>query len=106
MPTFPLLEMDDADLDEEQKVEKKKQRLLKASYDYREKVKHEKDAAQKADEASRKMDDEFRMNNFNGWVSQLRTNRQVYADFLSQSTLTFCRKSLTGLMHVNSTKKL
>jgi actin-related protein 5 len=43
-PSFPLLDVPDAELDPEQLKEKKRQRMLKAGYDTRVKLKAEKQA--------------------------------------------------------------
>lgn len=44
IPSFPLVDVPDSELDPEQKQEKRKQRMLKANYDSRVKAKAEKQA--------------------------------------------------------------
>lgn len=44
IPSFPLVDVPDAELDPEQIKEKKRQRMLKANYDTRVKLKAEKQA--------------------------------------------------------------
>jgi actin-related protein 5 len=43
-PTFPLVDVPDQDLDEEQKKEKRKQRMMKGAHLARQKLKEEKQA--------------------------------------------------------------
>ena len=45
VPTFPLVDVPDASLDEEQIKEKRRQRLMKAGYDAREKARIEREEA-------------------------------------------------------------
>ncbi|KZW02366.1 actin-like ATPase domain-containing protein [Exidia glandulosa HHB12029] len=76
-PTFPLLEMPDAELDEEQLKEKKKQRLLKAGYDARMRAKAEKERIKKEAEDAQKREDEERERDIDGWTARVRGEREA-----------------------------
>ncbi|ANB13777.1 Arp5p [Sugiyamaella lignohabitans] len=71
-PSFPLVEIPDEDLDEEQIKEKRRQRLLKASYDARMRAKEEKllEEQRLAEEARK--DDEWREADLEGWIKEKR----------------------------------
>jgi actin-related protein 5 len=76
-PTFPLLDIPDDQLSEADKKEKKKQRLLKAGYDARQRAKKakEEDKARQAEIA--RLDEERRMNYPDEWLSDLKQSRKV-----------------------------
>ncbi|CCO26742.1 Actin-like protein arp5 [Rhizoctonia solani AG-1 IB] len=61
-PTFPLLDVPDADLDEDELKEKRRQRLLKAGYEARLKARKEKEAARREKEEEERRDLEERTN--------------------------------------------
>lgn len=70
--SFEYLEVPDEQLDEEQLKEKRKQRLMKANFDARQRAKQEKEAAQKeAEEAARK-DKEWRESDLESWCQERR----------------------------------
>ncbi|KAI8581791.1 hypothetical protein K450DRAFT_231201 [Umbelopsis ramanniana AG] len=76
-PTFPLLDIPDDQLSEADKKEKKKQRLLKAGYDARQRAKKakEEDKARQAEIA--RLDEERRMNHPDEWLSDLKEKRKA-----------------------------
>jgi len=76
-PTFHLVDVSDSELDETQKKEKKRQRLLKAGYDARMKAKQEKEEEKKRMEEEKRLDDEWRENDFEGWLNDLIVKRTV-----------------------------
>ncbi|KAJ3556891.1 hypothetical protein NM688_g1772 [Phlebia brevispora] len=75
-PSFPLLDTPDEELDEEGLKEKKKQRLLKAGYDARERTRKEKEREREAREAEEKREEEERENDLEGWASKLRQEHE------------------------------
>ncbi|AMD21532.1 HFL324Wp [Eremothecium sinecaudum] len=71
-PTFDLLNIPDEELSEEQKREKRKQRLMKANYDARMKAKEEKLEQQKKEEEARLKDEQWRKDDLQGWIKNKR----------------------------------
>ncbi|KAJ9475548.1 Actin-related protein 5 [Pseudozyma hubeiensis] len=71
-PTFPLVDVPDADLDEEGIKEKRKQRLMKAGYDARLRAKAEKAEEKRLEEEALKRDEDERVNNPRAWSSKMR----------------------------------
>jgi len=76
-PTFPLLDVPDADLDEEQLKEKRRQRLMKAGYDGRMRAKAEKERLRREAEESRQREQLEREDDFEGWKQRVRTEHDV-----------------------------
>ncbi|KAG2183609.1 hypothetical protein INT43_006617 [Umbelopsis isabellina] len=76
-PTFPLIEIPDDQLSEAEKKEKKKQRLLKAGYDARQRAKKakEEDKARQAEIA--RLEEERRINEPDEWLAELKQKRQT-----------------------------
>ncbi|CAO1635528.1 unnamed protein product [Parajaminaea phylloscopi] len=68
-PTFPLIEIPDAELDEASIKEKRRQRLLKAGYDARQRAKAEKMEEQRQEEERKRKDEEERLSNLPQWCS-------------------------------------
>lgn len=77
VPTFPLLDVPDDQLDEDGIKQKRQQRLMKSNYEARQraKVEKEKEKARQAEE--QRLDDERRKNDFEGWVGERRIARQA-----------------------------
>ena len=71
-PTFPLVDVPDADLDEEGIKEKRKQRLMKAGYDARLRAKAEKAEEKRLEEEALQRDEDERINNPRVWSSKMR----------------------------------
>lgn len=71
-PTFPLVDVPDADLDEEGVKEKRKQRLMKAGYDARLRAKAEKAEEKRLEEEALRRDEDERLNNPRGWSAKMR----------------------------------
>ncbi len=71
-PSFALVEIPDDQLDELQLKEKKKQRLLKASYDARQRAKREKELQKEQLKKDQLIDEEFRKNDLDQWISTKR----------------------------------
>lgn len=79
MPTFPLVEIPDHELDEESIKEKRRQRLLKAGYDARQRAKAEKMEEKRQEEERRRKDEEERTQNPAGWAQNRRAEYEVSA---------------------------
>ena len=93
-PTFPLLDVPDADLDEDQLKEKKKQRLLKAGYDARVRAKAEAEQLRRnAEEAARKEDEE-RERDPEGWSARVRAEHDVCVSYVE--VVLISNQSATG----------
>ncbi|KAJ1940832.1 Nuclear actin-protein involved in chromatin remodeling, partial [Linderina pennispora] len=67
-PTFPLLEIPDEELTDEQKQEKLKQKQQKALYDGRERERLEREKARMEQEELERQDDELRTTHFDQWL--------------------------------------
>ena len=77
----------DEELDEEGLKEKKKQKLLKAGYDARERARKEKEREREAKEAEDKREEEERERDLEGWASKLRSEHEVCPSLLLASLL-------------------
>lgn len=71
-PSFDLIDIPDEKLNEEQIKEKRKQRLMKAGYDARQRAKREKEIAKKAAEEAAKKDENWRKSDLNSWIAARR----------------------------------
>jgi actin-related protein len=76
-PSFPLLDVPDADLDEDGLKEKRKQRLLKAGYDARVRARKEKDREREERAEAERAEVEERGRNHSGWANRLRQEQEV-----------------------------
>ncbi|KAL8872155.1 MAG: hypothetical protein Q9174_002166 [Haloplaca sp. 1 TL-2023] len=76
VPSYPLLEVADANLDEAGLKEKRHQRLMKSGYDARVRAKAEKSIEKARLAEEERLDDEFRENNLTGWLEERRAARQ------------------------------
>ncbi|GME72082.1 unnamed protein product [Ambrosiozyma monospora] len=72
-PSWPLVDIPDAELDEEQIKEKRKQRLMKSNYDARQRAKEEKELAKKQAEEEARKDKEWRESDLEGWSADRRS---------------------------------
>ena len=71
-PSFPLVDVPDADLDEEGIKEKRKQRLMKAGYDARLRATAEKAEEKRLEEEALRRDEDERVNNPRVWSAKMR----------------------------------
>ena len=71
-PSFPLVDVPDAELDEEGIKEKRRQKLMKAGYDARLRAKAEKEEERRQQEEEIKRDEEERLNDPKGWSARMR----------------------------------
>ncbi|ORZ06107.1 actin-like protein Arp5 [Lobosporangium transversale] len=79
-PTFPLLDVPDEELSEADRKEKKKQRLLKASYDARMRAKTAKAEEAAHQEELARLDAEKREKEPQKWLVELHTKRKELVD--------------------------
>jgi actin-related protein 5 len=77
IPTFPLLDTPDDQLDEEGIKQKRQQRLQKSGWEARQRAKAEKAKEQARIEEERRLDNENREKDLEGWVSERRGARLV-----------------------------
>lgn len=76
-PSFPLIDVPDHQLNEEDLKEKRRQKLMKAGYDARIRLKAEKDEERRRVEDARRRDEELRQNDFPRWLQGLREQHEV-----------------------------
>ncbi|RDX51426.1 actin-like ATPase domain-containing protein [Lentinus brumalis] len=76
-PSYPLVDVPDEELDEEGLKEKKKQKLMKAGYDARERAKREKEREREERVAEEKREEEERDRDLSGWASKLRKEQEA-----------------------------
>ncbi|KAF6010554.1 hypothetical protein HII12_002795 [Brettanomyces bruxellensis] len=76
-PSFDLIDIPDEKLDEEQIKEKRKQRLMKAGYDARQRAKKEKEIARKTAEEAAKKDEEWRKSDLSSWIAARRKRLRI-----------------------------
>lgn len=76
-PTYPLLDVPDADLDEEGLKQKRQQRLLKANHDARARAKAEKEREKARIAEEQRLDDESREHDPEAWLEERRIARQA-----------------------------
>lgn len=110
IPTFPLLDVPDDQLDEEGIKQKRQQRLMKANQDARARAKAEKDReqARRAEEA--RLDDERREREPEAWVEERRQARQELIQRIKDKDRLKAelgnRKSLASQMRMKSIANL
>jgi actin-related protein 5 len=76
-PSFPLIDVPDHQLNEEDLKEKRRQKLMKAGYDARIRLKAEKEEERRRVEEERRRDEELRTNDFPKWLEGLRKQHEV-----------------------------
>lgn len=81
VPTFPLIDVPDHELDEDSIREKRRQRLLKAGYDARMRAKAEKREERRLAEERRLKDEEERATNLKEWC---KARRQEYEETIER----------------------
>ncbi|KAF2663749.1 actin-like ATPase domain-containing protein [Microthyrium microscopicum] len=77
VPVFPLLEVPDAELDEDGIKQKRQQRLQKSGYDARQRAKAEKAAEKARLEEEQRLDDEHRENHPDQWIEERQASRNL-----------------------------
>ncbi|KAE8209976.1 hypothetical protein CF327_g6097 [Tilletia walkeri] len=81
VPSFPLVDVPDHQLDEEGVKDKRRQRLMKAGYDARMRVKAAKEEQARTEEEERKRDEDERLNAFQQWKGR---KRKEYEDAIDR----------------------
>ncbi|KAL9939035.1 hypothetical protein V8E36_001848 [Tilletia maclaganii] len=84
VPSFPLVEVPDHQLDEEGVKEKRRQRLMKAGYDARMRIKAAKDEVARVEEEERRRDEDQRMNAFEKWQERKRSEYEDAIDRIKE----------------------
>ncbi|KAK6357905.1 Nuclear actin-protein involved in chromatin remodeling [Orbilia blumenaviensis] len=101
IPTFPLLDTPDEDLDEDGIKQKKAQRLLKANYEARLRLRVEKEKERERLRLEAEKEEERRANDLEGWISEKRSMRDGLVAKLKEreqrKTQLSDRKSLASL---------
>jgi actin-related protein 5 len=109
-PTYPLLDVPDDQLDAEGLKQKRQQRLNKAGYDARMRMKAEKEAVRRREEEIQLADDEQRINNFDAWLEGKRQSRNELMERLKIQRRLKAelndRKSLASQMRMKSIANL
>ncbi|EIN13328.1 actin-like ATPase domain-containing protein [Punctularia strigosozonata HHB-11173 SS5] len=72
IPSFPLVDVPDAELDEDQIKEKRKQKLMKAGYDARQRAKREKEREREERLADEQRERDERERDLTGWADKLK----------------------------------
>ncbi|KAH9913148.1 actin-like ATPase domain-containing protein [Epithele typhae] len=75
-PSFPLVDVPDDELDEDSLKEKKKQKLMKAGHEARERAKREKEREREEIAAAEKREGEERDRDLSGWSAKLRREQE------------------------------
>ncbi|KAF9242378.1 hypothetical protein BU15DRAFT_43994 [Melanogaster broomeanus] len=76
-PSFNLIDVPDAELDEDALKEKKKQKLMKAGWDARARARREKEREREEKEAEERRDEGERVDNLQEWASRLRREQEA-----------------------------
>ncbi|KAJ1926952.1 Nuclear actin-protein involved in chromatin remodeling [Tieghemiomyces parasiticus] len=79
-PSFPLLDTPDDQLTEAERREKRKQRLLKAGYDARERARRAKEEEKRREEERELQEEERRRTDLQGWLDELKRKRTDLQD--------------------------
>lgn len=110
VPTFPLVDVPDEELDDEGKKQKRQQRLVKSSYDARQRARAEKDAEKARLAEEERKDIEARERDLESWVNEKRAAREVLVTRLKDRqrlrTELTDRKSLASQMRMKSIANL
>ncbi|KAF1983698.1 actin-like ATPase domain-containing protein [Aulographum hederae CBS 113979] len=117
-PTFPLLDIPDAELDDEGIKQKRQQRLMKSNHEARARAKAEKEREKARLAEEQRLDDEHRENDLESWLEERRVARaamiqkikdreQLKADLGNRKSLAnqMRMKSIANLASDNPTKK-
>ncbi|PHZ16032.1 actin-like ATPase domain-containing protein [Rhizopus microsporus ATCC 52813] len=83
-PATDLINVPDDQLDEAGKKEKKKQKLMKANYDARQRAKKAKEEARLKEEEEAKLEEQKRKEDPAGWVQSIKEKRQQVIDRLKK----------------------
>ncbi|GAM91496.1 hypothetical protein ANO11243_095470 [Dothideomycetidae sp. 11243] len=110
VPTYPLLDIPDDQLDEESLKQKKAQRLLKANHDARARAKAEKEREKARIAEEQRLDDEAREKDPDTWIEQRHIARQAMIQRIKERDRLKAdlgnRKSLASQMRMKSIANL
>ncbi|KAF8168439.1 chromatin remodeling complex subunit [Crassisporium funariophilum] len=76
-PSFPLVDVPDADLDEEGIKEKKKQKLMRAGFEARARARREKEREREEKEREERREEDEREMDLGGWSRKLRQEQEA-----------------------------
>ena len=76
-PITTLVDIPDDQLTEAEKKEKRKQKLMKANYDARQRAKKAKQEAKAREEEQERLEEEKRLRDPETWVAEVKEKRQV-----------------------------
>ncbi|KAJ6519177.1 chromatin remodeling complex subunit [Mycena sanguinolenta] len=76
-PTFPLVDVPDADLDEDGLKEKKKQKLMKAGFEARARARREKEREREEREKEELKEEEERQGDPGAWARKMRSEQEL-----------------------------
>ncbi|KAJ3087336.1 Nuclear actin-protein involved in chromatin remodeling [Quaeritorhiza haematococci] len=80
VPSFPLVDIPDSQLTEEQKKEKRKQKLLKGSFEARERARQEREDERLRELEKEKEEEERRLRDPQKWLEEVHTKRNELVD--------------------------
>jgi actin-related protein 5 len=110
VPTFPLLDIPDDQLDDEGIKQKRQQRLMKSNYDARQRAKIEKEKEKARIAEEQRLDDQRRETDPQGWIDERRIARQAIVQKIKDRERLKAelgnRKSLANQMRMKSIANL
>lgn len=110
IPSFPLLDVPDSELDEAGLKQKKHQKLLKSNYEARMRVKAEKEVKRARDEEKERLDEERRLNDLENWLEEKRKARNYLLEKIKEKKKLKAdlndRKSMASQMRMKSIANL
>ncbi|KAI9478375.1 MAG: hypothetical protein EXX96DRAFT_595711 [Benjaminiella poitrasii] len=83
-PVTDLIDIPDEELDETLKKEKRKQKLMKANYDARQRAKKAKEEAKRQEEELARLEEQKRLEDPENWVAEVKEKRQQVIDRIKQ----------------------
>jgi actin-related protein 5 len=99
-PVFPMVDRPDAELNEEEIREKRRQRLMKAGWEARIRAREEKRKEKDRLDEVKRLEEEFRVTDPTGWSAKMRSEQEVRVDHRKpprlRADLSGCHCSYTG----------
>ncbi|KAI8978476.1 hypothetical protein BDB01DRAFT_726371 [Pilobolus umbonatus] len=83
-PITTLIDIPDEELSEADKKEKRKQKLMKANYDARQRAKKAKQEAKAREQEEARLEEAKRINNPTEWITEIKHKRQIVVDKLKK----------------------
>lgn len=110
VPSFPLLDVPDSELDEEGLKQKKHQKLMRSNYEARMRSKAEKQVKKARDEEIERLDEEKRLNDLDNWLEEKRKARNCLLEKIKEKKKLKAdlnnRKSMASQMRMKSIANL